>query len=150
MGKLNPLYESHIGKVEVSFCLSAPHLGTSELSDLLKILPDSYAKRGDKRKNRQGLDVPGVEEKGYWILSSKGRINSKDINDHFGILFHYLLPVRHEICNFLKSSDSEAYFDVFWESSYLYAGTGPILSDETVKNVSELNASIAFDIYQID
>ena len=42
----------------------------------------------------------------------------------------------------------ETFFDVLWTSNYLYAGTGPIISHGGLQGMSDLGASIGFDIYQ--
>ena len=50
----------------------------------------------------------------------------------------------------IEKAPAKSYFDVLWESSYLYAGTGPILEENIIDGMSRLKASIGFDIYQID
>ena len=35
-------------------------------------------------------------------------------------------------------------------SSYLYAGTGPVLAGDCIAGICELKAGLGFDIYQIE
>lgn len=39
---------------------------------------------------------------------------------------------------------------VFWQSTYLYAGTGPLLDAADLAGVAALGAGMGFDIYQLD
>lgn len=48
------------------------------------------------------------------------------------------------------ASGGETYFDVLWESTYLYAGTGPLLSAQVCEGIGALRAGMGFDIYQVD
>lgn len=149
MNKLNEEHERHIGRVEVSFYISARDLDPDELTKKLQIAPDSQAKRGDEQKNYVGK-VVSTHEEGYWMITSKGRIDSKNINDHFEVLFRLLHPIRHLFGCYISELQGETYFDVLWESSYLYAGTGPVLSATVIKKSGDVRASIGFDIYQLN
>jgi hypothetical protein len=66
----------------------------------------------------------GINKIGLWRLSSEGAVTSKDVNDHFGFLLDRLLPHQAVLRDF--AATGEGSFIVFWESSYLYAGTGPL------------------------
>jgi hypothetical protein len=59
-----------------------------------------------------------------------------------------LLPHRDAILKL--SQEGDIYFDILWQSTYLYAGTGPIIDRDCLQGVSQLQASMGFDIYQID
>jgi hypothetical protein len=59
-----------------------------------------------------------------------------------------LLPHRLTILDFAR--DGQTAFDVLWKSTYLYAGTGPMLDADCVSGVAALGAGISFDIYQVD
>lgn len=146
--KLDEFYVSHIGMVRVSFSVSALNLDPAEFTSTIGVQPISTAKRGDERRNYVG-NIISPHEEGYWKLSSEGKVNSKDINEHFSFLLKILLPHRKEILRLVKELNGEADFDLIWQSSYLHAGTGPLLSLEIVKGVSQLGAAIGFDIYQI-
>src|SRR5260370_35473087 len=110
---INELHASHIGRVAVSFHLSSPTLKPEDVTSALGVNPEL-------------VSVP-PSTNGFWSVSSQNKIQgslpSKDINEHFRYLLRILLPNREAILRFAK--DGETYFDVLWESSYLYAGPGP-------------------------
>jgi hypothetical protein len=148
---INELHASHIGRVCVDFYLSSPSLDPSKVTEALGLQPDKSAKRGDERSNYAG-NLLSPHEEGFWVLSSKGKVNgklqSKDINDHIMFLLKLLLPHRENILRFAEGGETS--FSVLWESSYLYAGTGPDISRECIEGISQLGAGIGFDIYQIE
>ncbi len=88
--------------------------------------------------------VTGEEPKGIWCFDSTPEIDSKDINEHFEYLLSLFLPRAESFKGF------ETFFDVLWESTYLYAGTGPVLSPRNCNGIGRLGAGIGFDIYQVD
>jgi len=144
---LNLNYEDHIGRVRVGFILSAPALAPDDVTALVGLEPSHSALHGGERKNFRG-DVLGTEDEGYWRYDSHPSITSKDVNDHIRYLLSLLLPHRDGLR--LIARDVVAYFDVLWESSYLYAGTGPVLDQDCVAGIAALSAGIGFDIYQVD
>jgi hypothetical protein len=135
---INELEVSHIGRVGVSFHLSSRTLEPDEVTKALNVLPEL-------------VSVPPSTH-GFWSLSSQGKVEgvleSKDINEHLRYLLRKLLPYRETILDFAR--DGETYFDVLWESSYLYSGTGPEIASDCIAGICQLNAGLGFDIYQID
>jgi len=144
---LNPSYESHIVKVAVAFEPTAPDLDPDDLSRILNVKPDDSAKPGDERRNYAG-DLLAPHQEGWWKLSTEGKVQSKDINAHFNYLLDILLPHKEEILKLI--ANGETYFNVVWKSTYLYAGTGPIIERECINGIAALNAEIGFDIYQVN
>jgi hypothetical protein len=148
---INELHASHIGRVGVDFYVASPSLEPSEVTAALGIQPDEFAKRGDERRNYGG-GLLSPHEEGFWMLSSKGKvqgeIESKDINEHLLLLLKLLLPHKEVILRF--AIGGKASFGVLWESSYLYAGTGPVISHECIAGIAQLGAEIGFDINQIE
>lgn len=149
MDRINEQHASHIGRVKVDFLLSALELDPATITDWTGLHPDKMAKRGDERRNYNG-DLIAPHDEGFWMISSEGKVNSKDINDHLGFLLRLLLPHRDKLLRVTSEMNGEAYFDVLWTSNYLYAGTGPIISRESLQGMSDLGAGIGFDIYQYD
>jgi len=129
---------SHVGRVAVSFHLSSPTLDPSEVTLALGISPE--------------LISVAPSTHGFWSISSQGKVDgslaAKDINEHFRYLLRALLPLREAILKFAQGG--ETFFDVLWESSYLYAGTGPVIADDCIAGICQLNAGLGFDIYQIE
>jgi len=138
---------SHIRKVEVGFIISGKNLNPQEITNALGIQPDHSAACGDERRNLKGA-LLASHDAGFWRLDTSAKVQSKDINDHFRYLLSLLLPHRDAILKL--SQEGDIYFDILWQSTYLYAGTGPIIDRDCLQGVSQLQASMGFDIYQID
>lgn len=68
------------------------------------------------------------------MISSKGRVESQDINDHINSLLVVLLPHRATFLQSVSDMRGETYFDVLWTSNCLYAGTGPVISWEMLRD----------------
>lgn len=149
MQELAEFHKFIIGRVAVAYWLSSPDLDPVNVTSSIGVEPTLTVKKGDDILSPFGKIV-GQQREGRWCLSSNGFIESKDVNDHFGYLFEELLPHRDRILELVAGASAESYFDVLWESSYLYAGTGPVLSRESIERISLLAASVGFDIYQID
>jgi len=146
MMAISEFHAAHIGRVRVGFILSGPNLDPRLVTDTLCIQPTNSAQRGEVRHNAEGvLLAPHVE--GFWRVDTEGRVSSKDINDHLTYLLALLLPHRKTILMFRRGG--EAYFDVLWESTYLHAGTGPLINQECLSGVARLGAGMGFDIYHI-
>ena len=145
---LNEFHASHIGRVMVAFFLSARDLDPNLISQATGLEPDGSAKLGDERRNYVG-NLLSPHDEGFWMLSSKGRVESKDINLHINSLLELLLPHQQTFLQVLTEMNGKSYFDVLWTSSYLYAGTGPMIAREMLRGMSDLGASIGFDIYAV-
>lgn len=144
---MDEFHASHIRRVYVEFYIGAPQLDPFLVTERLGLTPSRFARRGDERRNVVG-DVVGLEENGWWQIRTEGIVDSKDINAHFHFLLHRLLPHCQEVRSFASGGDT--YFGVLWQSTYLYAGTGPLIDAESLAGVAMLGASMGFDIYQID
>lgn len=144
---INELHASHIRQVRVSFSISGQSLLPEQVTKAIGIQPDQSAQKGDEKRNNQ-REIIGVHSESFWVLSTEGKIESKDINDHLRHLLSLLLPYRETILKFAE--DGETYFDVLWKSTYLYAGTGPVIERGCLYGVAQLGAGMGFDIYQVD
>jgi len=147
MNDIDEQHASHIGRVKVSFFLSALELEPMMITQSTGLHPDKMAKRGEERRNYVGHLITPHDE-GFWMISSEGKISSKDINEHINFLLKLLLPHRETFLRVIDEMNGETFFDVLWTSNYLYAGTGPIISRHALRGISDLGASIGFDIYQ--
>lgn len=145
---ISELHASHIRKVNVTFCLSGLELDPAHVSHRLGLHGDETRRRGDERRNKRTGFLMGYHDEGFWALSSLPRVTSKDVNDHFRWLLEKLLSHRETVLE-LKTG-GESYFDVLWKSTYLYAGSGPLLDADSLAGVAALGAGMGFDIYQVD
>src|SRR5262249_10484307 len=144
---LSDLHLSHIRKVAVGFIIFGKKLNPQKKKKTLGLQTDHFAARGDERRKLEGA-LLAPHDAGFWRLDTDDKVNSKDINDHFRYLLSILLPHRDAILKL--SQEGDIYFDILWQSTYLYAGTGPIIDRDCLQGVSQLQASMGFDIYQID
>ena len=139
-------HASHIGRVRVAFTISGANLDPDKISSALKIMPSFVSRKGDPRLNAKGQQI-GTETKGSWMIESVPTVTSKDINEHFKCLLGQLVPMSSIFEELIQNN--ETFFDVPWESSYLHAGTGPLIDAENLRGVAALKAGMGFDIYQI-
>lgn len=147
---IDKYHAAHIRGVHVGFCLSQENLDPLEITKCLNIQADASAKKGDIIINPFNAKAPpGYHREGQFSIFSEGKVFSKDINDHFIYLLKILLPVSEQILEFVKDG-YETFFDVHWESTYLYAGTGPLIDKRCMMGVGLLQAGMGFDIYQIN
>jgi len=145
--EISELHAYHIRKVEASFWISGQNLIPEQVTEAVGIQPDFSGNKGDEKRNKLGK-VMGTHSESFWVLSTEGKVKSKDINDHLRYLLSQLLPHREAI---LKIADNgETYFDILWQSTYLYAGTGPVIERDCLQGAAQLGAKMGFDIYQID
>jgi hypothetical protein len=145
---ISELHASHIRKVEVSFCLIGPDLDPEAVTARLGLVPDDAHRLGDERRNKRSGAVLGRYREGLWALRSLPRVNSKDINDHFRWVLGQVLPHREAVLEFARGGES--FFSVLWMSTYLYAGTGPLIDADCLAGVAALGGGMGFDIYQVD
>jgi len=149
---ISPEHASHIRKVNVAFILSGPDLDPVSVTNELGLEPYSSGRKGDERRAPNGR-LLGHQCEGWWRLDSSPILQiagdaRKDINEHLKALLNLLLPHRAAILAI--ASSAESYVDVVWKSTYLYAGTGPLIEAQYLKGITDLGAGIGFDIYQVD
>ena len=137
----------HIRKVSVGFVLRGPSLDAEAVTKRLCLNPTAAVRKGQQRIIA-GRVLPPCHDAGYWRIESTPAIDSIDINDHFGFLLNLLSPLVHDIKGIIEAN--EVYFDVLWESTYLYAGAGPVISNGSLRGMAELGADVCFDIYQVN
>jgi len=143
---ISEFHASHIRRVQIGFIISGENLDPKKVSAILGIESDMSANRGDP-KILYGKTI-GLHKEGFWRIHTEEKVVSKDINDHLNFLLAILLPHKDTILELAQ--DGETYFDVLWESTYLYAGTGPVIDKECLYGIGQLNAGMGFDIYQIN
>jgi len=146
-------HAAHITDVNVGFVLEGPELDPASVSRALGIAPEASAHRGDARLNASGQPRPPWDH-GWWRINSSSRIPSpdilvrRDINAHFSALLGALLPHREAISEFARGGST--FFHVLWKSTYLYAGTGPLVDPECIQGMAALGAGVGFDIYAVE
>ncbi|MBK6939347.1 MAG: DUF4279 domain-containing protein [Planctomycetes bacterium] len=147
---IGPDHAAHIGRVRVAYVLSGPDLDPDAVTRATGVRADYAHHVGDEKRNVGGC-VLGFHADGAWRIESRvegDALSHKDIDAHVRALLDLLLPHVSKLREWAKRG--EAVFDVLWESSYLRAGTGPVLAPECVQGIAALGAAVAFDIVAID
>lgn len=139
-------HASHIGRVAVSYWIAGASLDPDSLTEVLGIQPARVFRVGEPRFNAVGEQI-GLHSRGLWEVTSRGAVHSKDVNDHCAAVLQPLLPHAAHLRE--RQVGGASTVDVWWESSYLYAGTGPLLNTASVQAIALLGADLNFDIYQI-
>ena len=139
--------------INVGFDLTGPDIDPDAVSLGLAVNPHSCARKGDVYRRGPDGRVISQHPDGWWHLDSTPLIRVSgdarmDINEHLKVLLDVLLPKREIILEF--ATGGETYFGVIWKSTYLYAGTGPLIEAQYLRGITELGAGIGFDIYQVD
>ena len=142
---ISDIHASHIRRVQVAFVISGKNLDHKKVSTILGLQPDVSANKGDPKILYSKMI--GAHSEGIWGINTKDKVDSKDINDHLNFLLDILLPHKDTILELAQ--DGETYFDVLWESTYLYAGTGPLIDKKCLYGIGQLDAGMGFDIYQV-
>ncbi len=148
IGKLAASHAINIGRVKVGFVFSAQDLDPQQITDAVGIPADKSARRGDERRPPAGSLLPAHAE-GFWKFETEGKVFSKDIDDHFDLIFERLLSRKDFFLKLKNELDGKIFFEAFWESKNLYAGGGPALSARTISGIAQFEAGLRFDIYQL-
>jgi len=88
--------------------------------------------------------LPVTRDKGAWILSSKGKVESLYLEEHIKYLLDILEPADGIFKSYMNKPDYMVWFQLTWdileESGYFY------LSCETTKRMAELCQFIQYSI----
>ncbi len=124
------------------FQISGDDLIPQTVTNRLGIEPSSSWAKGDLLPSRSGTIR---RRTGTWMLESEGRLQTTSLERHVLFLLTDLEPRAAVICAFLRETGFEASFACYWMSSSNHGG--PIVSNDTVRRISQLGASIWFDFY---
>jgi len=113
-------------------------LDPDAVSSVLGIAPSDRHRKGDTR--RSGY----IEKSGAWFLSSKGHLQSKDVQRHIMWILDQLadrVGILHQL------QDEGCSMDIFcyWVSAS--GQGGPTLSPELMRRLAEAELEVGFDIY---
>lgn len=136
-----------VNELFIDFVISAKELNSNEIQLLFgnSVTPDKSVSRGDKHP--MGYPYP----EGMWLLSTRNKLNSEDVNEHIKVLVNTLHPYQDSIVNYAQIHDGVIIgFHIIWKSSDLHSGSGPLISAECVKFISQFNAELIVDCYAID
>jgi len=84
-------------------------------------------------------------KKSYWLLSSKGLIESKDVRRHLDWLTAQLTPVKSALLRLQDVPGVKMFVDCKWSSRGGMGG--PTLWPEQMLALAELNLECGFDVF---
>jgi hypothetical protein len=79
-----------------------------------------------------------------WFLETSEKVQSKDVRRHVNWLLEQIKD-KSEIIQQLQAGDSEVHISCYWASAVGHGG--PVLDQDILKRIAELNIGISFDIY---
>lgn len=132
----------YVVRTYASFSLSNSDMHPKEITERLNLNPLSIEVKGEWI----GLPKGGgyFAEENHWYIRSTS--DSLDINIHLSELLDLIEP----IANKFETSMGYPEFTITYLNNYLYAGSGPTIESEIVARIGKLNATMSFDIYQVD
>lgn len=92
-----------------------------------------------------GLE-PTFVRRGIWCYETKPFISSRDVNEHLRYLLRTFLPFKSRIEE-LKAHVS-VVVSIYWETSTMAGGGGPIIDCDCVVGLAQLGASMSFETFQ--
>lgn len=132
----------YVVKTYASFSLNNSDMHPVEITARLNLNPLSIEVKGELISLPKGGGYIAGEN--HWYIRSIS--DSLDVNIHLTELLELIEPIAYK----LEKSMGHPEFTITYLNNYLYAGSGPTIESEIVARVGKLNASLAFDIYQVD
>ena len=126
----------------VEFLVYVDKDSAQAVSNILQLEPTKSQTKGDLIVNSRGIER--LAKTTYWILSSEGKILSKDIRHHLDWLLNQLLDKQFQLSRLQSNTNMSMTVNCIWWST---GSGGPTLWPEQMKMLSQLNLECTFDIY---
>jgi len=114
-----------------------------EVSRFLGMAPTTSVTRG--RVIVDGPSKGGVSKLNGWFLSTKERVDSKDLRRHLDWLLEGLAGHHDKLLALQAMPDVSMDVSCYWLSNYGHSG--PTLSPKQMRSLCDLNLEIWFDCY---
>jgi hypothetical protein len=122
-----------------TLCIYLPdNANPTALSEKLNIQPSRLQTKGEIR-NGKVKNWPTA-----WFLETSDQVQSKDVRRHINWLLEHIED-QSDIIKQLQNTDTEVHISCFWASATGHGG--PMLDQDILKRISNLNIGISFDIY---
>jgi hypothetical protein len=116
------------------------------ISDILDTSPTVAYKKGEVYKRSRGHEIRG--RTGLWLISSEGRLESQDLNDHLKYLISFVFPMEdsgrlRRLHEFMRDHGIEADVSCFW-----YGERGarpPVIREDIRDRLARIPAEIELD-----
>jgi hypothetical protein len=142
--------EMNAYEFKVSLRITHPIMNPEIITDTIEIPPSRYWKAGQPRMSPKGTPLPGENRENYWAanLHEGKNVKSEDI-----LLEDYLLTVCSRFAHlkefFKEIVDTGGHVEFFigWFGQSMFGAT---FETKLMREVLELNAAIALDVYAGD
>jgi hypothetical protein len=118
----------------------------------------SYSERVSATLQLLGFDVEAEEfsenlglkptfvRKGVWCYETKPFVSSRNVNEHLRYLLRLFLPVKSKIEDLRPNVTVTVC--IHWETNMTAGGGGPIVDNECILGLAQLEASVSFEVFQ--
>jgi hypothetical protein len=131
-------------ETHVTFRIVGDDLDPENITNKLQIRPSAVAAKGQTNPLSH-MSKPQLARVGFWYLTTRGIVESKNLEAHLICLLDQLAPSSAQIRNLANSSNLRVEFHCYWMSETGYGG--PILSPKVLERISNLGATLDFDLY---
>lgn len=116
------------------------------VSDVLSATPTTAYRKGEVYKRFREHEARG--RTGLWLISSKGRVNSPDLNDHLDYLLEIVFPDCSEkriaaLRGLMRDDGLEADVPCFWHGER--GARLPIIREDIRDRLARIPAEIELD-----
>jgi len=125
---------------------SGDRLAPESLTRILGTEPRTAYRKGDVFKIVRGHEVRG--RTGLWLLSSEGRVDSLDLNDHLDYLLGLVFPDGRtdklpKLQKLMRNFQIEADVPCFWHGEH--GAEPPVVRDDIRSQFARIPAAIEED-----
>ena len=138
---MNELYEDDYPTCEETYAtlrIYGDQLEPDEISRRLGIMPSKSQTKG------QPGQAGGLAPVGGWFLTSKGQIESRDVQRHIVWILDQISE-REPVLKEIQGQGFEMDVFCYWASAHGHGG--PELSHNIMQRLSSLRLKIGFDVY---
>ena len=133
-------------KTFASLRFKGDRLEPSQVTEILDEAPTTAYRKGEIYKRSRGQEIRG--RTGLWLLSSRGHIQSEDLNDHLKYLVKILFPGGSQerverLHHLMRDGHVEADVGCFWQGGP--GASPPTIAQEVRKALKKLPAEIETD-----
>ena len=118
----------------VTFRIYSGDIPPQEVSAMLCLTPTRA-----QTETRNGAPLNG------WFLSTKDKVDSRDVRRHLDCLLEQIVPVRNQLSELQNIPG--VWMDIFcyWRSAHGHGG--PTLDPKHMRSLADLDLEIGFDFY---
>jgi uncharacterized protein DUF4279 len=133
-------------KTYASLRFAGDRLEPKRITKILGRQPKTAYRKVEIYRRSRGHEARG--RTGLWLLSSKGQVDSSDLNEHLAYLLEILFPpgesqILERLRNLMREDGLEADISCFWHGEH--GALPPVVPATTRKAFAEIGATIETD-----